>query len=480
MRKTKIICTLGPSSDTVERLVQLINAGMNIARFNFSHGDHAEHHQKVVNLRKAMKITGKRIGILLDTKGPEIRTHDMATPEVLLEEGKSVDISTTKVDGTAEKFSITYPELINDVEVGSRILIDDGLVELVVTGVDKENGLIHNKIMNTGVLKSKKGIIVPNVHINLPGMTDKDADDIVFGIGEGIDYIAASFIRQASDVKDIRNLCKQHGAEDVHIFPKIESQEAVDNIEDILSASDGLMVARGDLGVEIPPEDVPLVQKRLIRMCNKANKTVITATQMLDSMIRNPRCTRAEASDVANAIFDGTDAIMLSGETASGKWPVEAVTTMNNIATKTETALDYKGILDKLSEMNDTSVTAAIGEAVARTALNLNVAAIITSTVSGYTAHVVSHYRPKAPIIAVTNDERVANKMCLEWGVTPVQAKMAKSTDEMFEIAVESGKKTGLIKDGDLVVITAGLPVAARGKTNVLRVHHVGESLTEA
>ncbi len=480
MRKTKIICTLGPSSDTVERLVQLINAGMNIARFNFSHGDHAEHHQKVVNLRKAMKITGKRIGILLDTKGPEIRTHDMATPEVLLEEGKSVDISTTKVDGTAEKFSITYPELINDVEVGSRILIDDGLVELVVTGVDKENGLIHNKIMNTGVLKSKKGIIVPNVHINLPGMTDKDADDIVFGIGEGIDYIAASFIRQASDVKDIRNLCKQHGAEDVRIFPKIESQEAVDNIEDILSASDGLMVARGDLGVEIPPEDVPLVQKRLIRMCNKANKTVITATQMLDSMIRNPRCTRAEASDVANAIFDGTDAIMLSGETASGKWPVEAVTTMNNIATKTETALDYKGILDKLSEMNDTSVTAAIGEAVARTALNLNVAAIITSTVSGYTAHVVSHYRPKAPIIAVTNDERVANKMCLEWGVTPVQAKMAKSTDEMFEIAVESGKKTGLIKDGDLVVITAGLPVAARGKTNVLRVHHVGESLTEA
>ncbi|RYL94603.1 pyruvate kinase [Sporolactobacillus sp. THM19-2] len=480
MRKTKIVCTLGPASDSVDRMVELINAGMNVARFNFSHGDHAEHHQKVVNLRKAMQITGKTVGILLDTKGPEIRTHDMATPEVLLEEGKSVDISTTEVAGTAEKFSITYADLINDVKVGSRILIDDGLVELVVTGIDKEHGLIHNKIMNTGVLKSKKGIIVPNVSINLPGMTDKDADDIVFGIGEGIDYIAASFVRHASDVHAIRKLCKEHGADDVFIFPKIESQEAVDNIDEILEASDGIMVARGDLGVEIPPEDVPLVQKRLIKMCNKAGKTVITATQMLDSMIRNPRCTRAEASDVANAIFDGTDAIMLSGETASGKWPIEAVKTMNNIATKTETGLDYHAILNRVSESGDKTVTAAIGESVAHTALTLDVGAIITSTVSGYTARVVAHYRPKAPIIAVTNSERVAHKMCLTWGVTPILSKMAKSTDEMFEIAADSGVKTGLVKKGDLVVITAGLPIAAKGKTNVLRVHQIGESLTEA
>lgn len=480
MRKTKIVCTLGPASDTVEKLVQLINAGMNVARFNFSHGDHEEHHQKVVNLRKAMKITGKTIGILLDTKGPEIRTHDMATPEVLLEEGKSVDISTTEVAGTAKEFSITYADLINDVKVGSRILIDDGLVELVVTGIDKDKGLIHNKIMNTGVLKSKKGIIVPNVSINLPGMTDKDANDIVFGIGEGIDFIAASFVRHASDVHAIRKLCKEHGANDVHIFPKIESQEAVDNIDEILEASDGLMVARGDLGVEIPPEDVPLVQKRLIKMCNNVGKTVITATQMLDSMIRNPRCTRAEASDVANAIFDGTDAIMLSGETASGKYPVEAVTTMDHIAKKTETALDYHAILSKLSEKSEPTVTAAIGEAVAHTALGLNVGAIISATVSGYTARVVSHYRPKAPIVAVTNSERVAHKMCLAWGVTPVLAEQAKTTDEMFEIAVDSGLKTGLVKNDDLVVITAGLPVAAQGKTNVLRVHRVGESLTEA
>ncbi|MFT8363271.1 MAG: pyruvate kinase [Sporolactobacillus sp.] len=479
MRKTKIVCTLGPASDTVERLVQLINAGMNVARFNFSHGSHEEHHQKVINLREAMKITGKTIGILLDTKGPEIRTHDMATPEVLLEAGKMVDISTTEVQGTAEKFSITYAELIDDIHVGTKILIDDGLIELEVTGIDKEAGLIHNKILNTGVLKSKKGIIVPNVSINLPGMTDRDADDIVFGIGEGIDFIAASFVRHASDVLAIRKLCEDHGAHDVHIFPKIESQEAVDNIDEILRASDGLMVARGDLGVEIPPEDVPLVQKRLIKMCNKAGKTVITATQMLDSMIRNPRCTRAEASDVANAIFDGTDAIMLSGETASGKWPVEAVTTMNNIATKTETALDYPAILRRLSKTSEKTITSAIGEAVAHTALSLDVGAIITSTVSGHTARVVSHYRPKAPIVAVTNSERVAHKMCLAWGVTPILSEMAKTTDEMFDIAVDSAVKSGLVKKGELVVITAGLPVAEAGTTNLLRIHVVGDVLAQ-
>ncbi|GAY74984.1 pyruvate kinase [Sporolactobacillus inulinus] len=311
-------------------------------------------------------------------------------------------------------------------------------------------------------------------------MTEKDANDIVFGIGEGIDFIAASFVRHASDVNDIRNLCKENGAEDVHIFPKIESQEAVDNIDEILEVSDGIMIARGDLGVEIPPEDVPLVQKRLIKMCNKAGKTVITATQMLDSMIRNPRCTRAEASDVANAIFDGTDAIMLSGESASGKWPVEAVTTMSNIALKAESAIDYKAILKKLSDSSEATVTAAIGEAVAHTALNLSVGAIVTATVSGYTARVVSHYRPKAPIVAVTNSQRVANKMCLAWGVTPVLSEQAKSTDEMFEIAVDSAKKTELVKDGDLVVITAGLPVAASGKTNIMRVHQIGETLTQA
>lgn len=479
MRKTKIVCTLGPASDTVERLVQMIHAGMNVARFNFSHGDHAEHHQKVVNLREACKITGRTVGILLDTKGPEIRTHDMATPEVLLEEGKNVDISTTEVAGTADKFSITYPELINDVSIGSRILIDDGLVELEVTGIDKEAGLIHNRILNSGVLKSKKGIIVPNVSINLPGMTDKDADDIVFGIGEGIDFIAASFVRHASDVLDIRKLCEEHGVHDIHIFPKIESQEAVDNIDEILRVSDGLMIARGDLGVEIPPEDVPLVQKRLIRMCNRAGKTVITATQMLDSMIRNPRCTRAEASDVANAIFDGTDATMLSGESASGRWPVEAVRTMSNIATKAETALDYPAILNRLSSSNEKTITSAIGEAVARTALSLDVGAIITSTVSGYTARVVSHYRPKAPIIAVTNSERVAHKMCLAWGVTPVLSEVAKTTDEMFDIAIDSAVKSGLVKKGELVVITAGLPVAEAGTTNLLRVHVVGDVLAQ-
>ncbi|MTT31665.1 pyruvate kinase [Terrilactibacillus sp. BCM23-1] len=474
MKKTKIVCTIGPASESVDKLVELINAGMNVARLNFSHGDHDEHRARIENIREAIKITGKDVALLLDTKGPEIRTGDMATKEVLLEKGTNVTVSMEPVLGTKEKFSVTYTDLVNDVNVGSKILLDDGLVELEVTG--KSDSEIYTTVLNTGILKSKKGVNVPNVSVNLPGITEKDANDIIFGIGEGIEFIAASFVRRPSDVLDIRNLLKEQNAEHIHILPKIENQEGVDNLDAILEVSDGLMVARGDLGVEIPPEDVPLVQKEMIKKCNTLGKPVITATQMLDSMQRNPRPTRAEASDVANAIFDGTDAIMLSGETAAGDWPVEAVTTMKNIAEKTETGLDYAAMLNRLSKESDTTVTDAIGQAVAHTALNLKVAAIVTSTVSGHTARVVSRYRPEAPIIAVTSDEHVAKKLSLAFGVLPVLSEPTETTDDMLRIAEKKALESGLVKEGDVIVISAGVPVSKPGTTNLMQVHVVGSN----
>ncbi len=474
MKKTKIVCTIGPASESVDKLVELINAGMNVARLNFSHGDHDEHRARIENIREAIKITGKDVALLLDTKGPEIRTGDMATKEVLLEKGTNVTVSMEPVLGTKEKFSVTYTDLVNDVNVGSKILLDDGLVELEVTG--KSDSEIYTTVLNTGVLKSKKGVNVPNVSVNLPGITEKDANDIIFGIGEGIEFIAASFVRRPSDVLDIRNLLKEQNAEHIHILPKIENQEGVDNLDAILEVSDGLMVARGDLGVEIPPEDVPLVQKDMIKKCNALGKPVITATQMLDSMQRNPRPTRAEASDVANAIFDGTDAIMLSGETAAGDWPVEAVTTMKNIAEKTETGLDYAAMLNRLSKESETTVTDAIGQAVAHTALKLNVAAIVTSTVSGHTARVVSRYRPAAPIIAVTSDEHVAKKLSLAFGVLPVLSEPTETTDDMLQIAEKKALESGLVKEGDVIVISAGVPVSKPGTTNLMQVHVVGSN----
>ncbi|HEY4554106.1 MAG TPA: pyruvate kinase, partial [Bacillaceae bacterium] len=345
MKKTKIVCTIGPASESPETLCKIIDAGMNVARLNFSHGNHEEHRNRIANIRQAAKKTGKNIGILLDTKGPEIRTHDMADGAVELTAGSMVIVSMKEVEGTPEKFSVTYEGLIHDVHSGSKILLDDGLIALEVTELKKESGEIVAKVLNSGTLKNKKGVNVPGVSVNLPGITEKDAKDILFGIQQGVDFIAASFVRRASDVLEIRQLLEENGGEHIHIIPKIENQEGVDNIEEILEVSDGLMVARGDLGVEIPAENVPLVQKDLIKKCNELGKPVITATQMLDSMQRNPRPTRAEASDVANAIFDGSDAVMLSGETAAGAYPVEAVQTMHNIAITAERALNHKAIL---------------------------------------------------------------------------------------------------------------------------------------
>jgi pyruvate kinase len=479
MRKTKIVCTIGPASESVEKLTQLIEAGMNVARLNFSHGDHEEHGARIRNIREAAKQTGKTVAILLDTKGPEIRTNNMLDGAIELVAGNHVIVSMTEVEGTVDKFSITYPGLIDDVNEGSKILLDDGLIGLEVTKIDQNAGEIHTKILNTGTLKNKKGVNVPGVSVNLPGITEKDANDIIFGIEQGIDFIAASFVRRASDVLEIRRLLEEQNSTHIHIIPKIENQEGVDKIDEILEISDGLMVARGDLGVEIPAEEVPLVQKSLIKKCNAQGKPVITATQMLDSMQRNPRPTRAEASDVANAIFDGTDAIMLSGETAAGVYPVEAVQTMHNIASRAESALDHKEILSNRSKDNDHNITDAIGQSVAHTALNLDANAIIAPTESGHTARMISKYRPKAPIVAVTSDDGVARRLSLAWGVYPQIGKQATTTDEMLDTAVEESLNSGIVSRGDLVVITAGA-VNVKGTTNLMKIHVVGDVVLKA
>ncbi|MDQ0858109.1 pyruvate kinase [Bacillus sp. V2I10] len=479
MRKTKIVCTIGPASESVEKLTQLMEAGMNVSRLNFSHGDFEEHGARIKNIREASGKLNKDIAILLDTKGPEIRTHSMQDGAIELVAGSEVIVSMTEVLGTADKFSISYEGLINDVHAGSIILLDDGLIGLEVLEMNKETKEIRTKVLNTGTLKNKKGVNVPGVSVKLPGITEKDANDIVFGIEQGVDFIAASFVRRAADVLEIRELLEKHDAGHIQIIPKIENQEGVDNIDEILEVSDGLMVARGDLGVEIPAEEVPLVQKDLIKKCNALGKPVITATQMLDSMQRNPRPTRAEASDVANAIFDGTDAIMLSGETAAGSYPVEAVQTMNNIASRAEQALDYKQILAKRSEQADMTITDAIGQSVAHTGLNLQAAAIVATTESGHTARMISKYRPKAPIVAVTSCESVSRKLALVWGVYPRNGEKAASTDEMLDQAVEESLESGIVKHGDLVVITAGIPIGETGTTNLMKVHVVGDVIAK-
>ena len=478
MRKTKIVCTIGPASESEEMLEKLMNAGMNVARLNFSHGSHEEHKARIDTIRKVAKRLNKTIGLLLDTKGPEIRTHNMKDGLIVLEKGKEVIVSMDEVEGTPEKFSVTYENLINDVNIGSYILLDDGLVELQVKEINKDKGEVKCDILNTGELKNKKGVNLPGVKVNLPGITDKDADDIRFGIKENVDFIAASFVRRPSDVLDIRQILEEEKAE-ITIFPKIENQEGIDNIEEILEVSDGLMVARGDMGVESPPESVPMVQKDLIRKCNKLGKPVITATQMLDSMQRNPRATRAEASDVANAIYDGTDAVMLSGETAAGQYPEEAVKTMRNIAVSAEAAQDYKKLLSDRTKLVETSLVNAIGVSVAHTALNLNVKAIVAATESGSTARTISKYRPHSDIIAVTPSEKTARQCAIVWGVNPVVKEGRKTTDALLNNAVATAVETGRVSNGDLIIITAGVPTGEKGTTNMMKIHLVGDEIAK-
>lgn len=478
MKKTKIVCTIGPASESVDMLVNLINAGMNVCRLNFSHGDYEEHGARIKNIREAVKITGKRVAILLDTKGPEIRTNDMENGAITMKIGDSVRISMTEVLGTNEKFSITYPELINDVNVGSHILLDDGLIDLEVTDIDRDANEIVTVVKNEGVLKNKKGVNVPGVSVNLPGITEKDANDIRFGIGQGIDFIAASFVRRASDVLEITKILEEENATHIQIIPKIENQEGIDNIDEILKVSDGLMVARGDMGVEIPTEDVPVAQKALIKKCNALGKPVITATQMLDSMQRNPRPTRAEANDVANAIYDGTDAVMLSGETAAGDYPLEAVQTMARIAVRTEETLVNQDSF-ALKLYSKTDMTEAIGQSVGHTARNLGIQTIVAATESGHTARMISKYRPKAHIVAITFSEQKARSLSLSWGVYATVADKPSSTDEMFNLASKVSQEEGYASEGDLIIITAGVPVGEKGTTNLMKIQMIGSKLVQ-
>ena len=478
MRKTKIVCTIGPASESEEMIEKLINAGMNVARLNFSHGSHEEHKGRIDTIRKVAKRLDKIVAILLDTKGPEIRTHNMKDGIIELERGNEVIVSMNEVEGTPEKFSVTYENLINDVQVGSYILLDDGLIELQVKDIDHAKKEVKCDILNSGELKNKKGVNLPGVRVSLPGITEKDAEDIRFGIKENVDFIAASFVRRPSDVLEIREILEEQKA-NISVFPKIENQEGIDNIAEILEVSDGLMVARGDMGVEIPPEKVPMVQKDLIRKCNKLGKPVITATQMLDSMQRNPRATRAEASDVANAIYDGTDAVMLSGETAAGLYPEEAVKTMRNIAVSAEAAQDYKKLLSDRTKLVETSLVNAIGISVAHTALNLNVKAIVAATESGSTARTISKYRPHSDIIAVTPSEKTARQCAIVWGVYPVVKEGRKNTDALLNNAVATAVETERVQNGDLIIITAGVPTGEKGTTNMMKIHLVGDEIAK-
>ncbi|KRK34235.1 pyruvate kinase [Loigolactobacillus bifermentans] len=477
MKKTKIVSTLGPASSDEATIQKLIESGANVFRFNFSHGDHPEHADRMAKALAAVKATGKMVAFMLDTKGAEIRTTVEKEGKIAFTTGDVTRISMdASIEGTKEKIAVTYPGLYDDVHVGGHVLFDDGLIDMKITEKDDANKELVVEVQNDGLLGSRKGVNAPGVAINLPGITEKDASDIRFGLDHDIDYIAASFVRKAQDVLDIRELLEEKHMEHVQIFPKIESQEGIDNIDEILKVCDGLMVARGDMGVEIPVENVPIIQKRLIKKCNALGMPVITATQMLDSMQENPRPTRAEATDVANAIFDGTDATMLSGESANGKYPVESVATMAKIAERAE-----KAMIDQdsfaLKEFSKTDVTESIGQSVAHTARNLGIRTIVAATESGFTARMISKYRPKADILAITFDERTRRGLAVNWGVYPIVAEKPSSTDEMFNLAAEKAQSLGFAKEGDLIIITAGVPVGERGTTNVMKIQLIGSKL---
>ena len=475
MKRTKIVCTVGPSTDKPGTLEAMIRAGMNVARFNFSHGNHEGHAARIKQVREAAAAVQAPIAIMLDTKGPEIRMGKFVNKSVTLQEGASFTLTARDIPGTVEIVSVNYKGLPDEVTAGQTILLADGLVSLRIVEVNGPD--IVTVVENTGEISDFKRVAVPDVQLGLPFLSEQDVQDILFGVEQGVDFIAASFVQKAADVLAIRRVLESRGA-DGHIIAKIENAAGVKNIDEILKVADGVMVARGDLGVEIPTEDVPIIQKMLIRRCNQVGKPVITATQMLESMMVNPRPTRAEATDVANAIMDGTDAIMLSGETASGKYPLEAVTVMATLARRTEAALNYASVLATHNEACDhITTTDAISHATVQVAYELNAAAIITSTESGYTARMVSKYRPQAVIVAVTPKEKMLRRMLLLWGVQPVFVPQSSNTDEMMSNAITGAMASGWIKSGDLVVITAGIPVGITGTTNMIKVHTVGQIL---
>ena len=477
MRRTKIVCTLGPATDNVETMKELIRCGLDAARVNFSHGTYESHGEMIQKLKQAREEMNAPIPLLLDTKGPEIRIKTFEKDKIRLEEGDLFTLTTDDVPGTQERVSVTYQDLPKDLQKGSRVLIDDGLVELKVESIQGTN--VNCVVVTGGTISSRKGVNLPGVQVNLPSLTEKDVEDLKFGIANQFDYVAASFIRSASDVVKIRRVLEENGGESIQIISKIENQEGVDNIDEILEVSDGIMVARGDLGVEIPPEEVPLVQKMLIAKANKRGKPVITATQMLESMVRSPRPTRAEANDVANAIFDGSDAIMLSGETAMGQYPCEAVSTMARIPEKTESSINYGKNLKNNVEMEQTNITNAISFAACTTAAELKTTCVATITKSGFTARMISKHRPVCPIVAGTMDEQVWRQLNLVWGCCPVLHKGTLPKGQVFDTAMKIAQRSGLVKNGDTIVMALGMPVGISGSTNTLRVDIVGDVLVK-
>ena len=475
MRKTKIICTLGPSTDKDGVLRELVANGMNVARFNFSHGSYEEHKGRLDMLKAIRTELGKPVAALLDTKGPEIRLKEFKNGVEMLEAGQTFTLTTREVEGTKEICSITYKDLPQDVHEGGTIMLDDGLIKLAIKSVTDTD--IVCEVLNSGKIKTKKGVNVPGVHLSMPYLSQRDRDDIIFGVQQGFDFIAASFVRTAQDVYDIRNLLNEYDS-NIRIIAKIENREGVNNIDSILSAADAVMVARGDLGVEIDFTELPGIQKSVIDRSFSFGKPIVTATQMLDSMMVNPRPTRAEISDVANAIYDGTSAIMLSGETAAGAYPVEALKTMSAIAERTENEPHYRDERFKDAAHGQISVSDATAHAACLTARDVNAAAIVTVSESGNTARLLSKYRPTQPIIACVMNEQVQRQLSLSWGITSLLMGPAKSTDELIEMSTALAQKNGYLHNGELAVVTAGVPVGVSGTTNMIKIHMVGNCLS--
>ena len=471
MRKTKIICTLGPSTDKDGVLRELVANGMNVARFNFSHGSYEEHKGRLDMLKAVRAELNKPVAALLDTKGPEIRLKEFKNGVEMLEAGQTFTLTTREVEGTKEICSITYKDLPQDVHEGGTIMLDDGLIKLAIKSVTDTD--IVCEVLNSGKIKTKKGVNVPGVHLSMPYLSQRDRDDIIFGVQQGFDFIAASFVRTAQDVYDIRNLLNEYDS-DIRIIAKIENREGVNNIDSILAAADAVMVARGDLGVEIDFTELPGIQKNIIERSFSFGKPIVTATQMLDSMIVNPRPTRAEISDVANAIYDGTSAIMLSGETAAGDYPVEALKTMSAIAERTENEEHYRA--QRHAEIQ-ISVSDATAHAACLTARDVNATAIVTVSESGNTARLLSKYRPVPPIIACVMNEQVQRQLAISWGITPLMMPLAHSTDELIEMSTALAKENGYLHDGELAVVTAGVPVGVSGTTNMIKIHMIGNCL---
>ena len=468
-KKTKIVCTLGPAVDDENILRQMILEGMNIARFNMSHGSHEEHGQRLAMLKRLRTDLDVPVAALLDTKGPEIRLGDFEQKQIVLKQGQMFTLTTNEILGNKESAYITYSGLPYDVTPGNRILIDDGLVEMEVESVVGDE--IRCLVKNTGVISAKKGVNVPGVTLSLPFINEKDYNDLRFAVEQGFDFVAASFTRTMEDVRELKHILRELGGEKIKIIAKIENSQGVENLDDILSLADGVMVARGDMGVEIPLEEVPIIQKEIIKKVYGVGKQVITATQMLDSMIQNPRPTRAEANDVANAVYDGTSAIMLSGETASGKYPLECIRTMVRIAGRTEQEIDYKKRFLQSNLPTEGSITNAISKATVNAAMELDAKAIVTVTESGRTAYMISRYRPFCPVIACTSKEQTYRQLSLSWGIIPLLIEEKEELNELFEEAIQAVIKAAFVEEGDVIVLTAGVPIGTSGTTNLLKVH---------